>query len=177
MRVMVFVKGDPETEAGVMPTRSPIREMTEYNEQLVKAGIMLDGGGLQPTSRAARVRWGGGKPPSLTVRFRSRRRSSPAIGCGRLIPRRGDRMGQTLPATDQSPRGIEIRPLFEDEDFGEALTPDLRSGRTQCAGKSRARNAHVRVASPSPPSNVDERQTKERNRLRVSGSFLCPTPT
>ncbi|HLS88122.1 MAG TPA: hypothetical protein VK008_00630, partial [Sphingobacteriaceae bacterium] len=62
MRVMVFVKGNANTEASVMPDEQLIAAMTKYNEDLVKAGILLDGQGLHPTAKGAKVKFAGGKP-------------------------------------------------------------------------------------------------------------------
>ena len=102
MRVMVFVKGDADTEAGVMPDEKLIAAMTEYNEQLVKAGILLDGGGLHPTSR---------RRTGEVVRRQADRRRRPVCGVqrgdrrllavGGQVDRRGRRVGEALPAADQ----------------------------------------------------------------------------
>src|ERR1700704_5985027 len=62
MRVMVIVKANKESESGVLPSREILTEMGKFNEELVKAGVLLGGEGLQPTSKGARVRWSGGKP-------------------------------------------------------------------------------------------------------------------
>lgn len=127
MRVMVFVKGNPDTEAGVMPEEELIREMTEYNEQLVKAGIMLDGGGLHPTSRAARVRWSEGKTTVIDGPFSESKEVIAGYWLWQVKSlEEAIEWVKRCPQPTHGTAEIEIRPLFEDEDFGEALTPDLQ---------------------------------------------------
>lgn len=127
MRVMVFVKGDANTEAGVMPDEQLLTEMMKYNEELVKAGILLDGEGLQPTSRSARVRWTNGKPTVIDGPFTE----SKEIIAGYWLwqVRSMDEAIEWVKRCPQPTIGeaeIEIRPLFEADDFGEAFTPELR---------------------------------------------------
>lgn len=127
MRVMVFVKGDANTEAGVMPDEQLLTEMMKYNEELVKAGILLDGEGLQPTSRSARVRWTNGKPTVIDGPFTE---SKEIIAGYWLWQVRS--MEEAIEWVKRCPQPtigeaeIEIRPLFEADDFGEAFTPELR---------------------------------------------------
>ena len=83
MRVMVFVPGDKNSEAGVMPSQDLISKMTKFNEALVKAGVMLDGQGLTPTSKAKRVKFEGSKRTVVDGHSRNRRSSSRATGSGR----------------------------------------------------------------------------------------------
>lgn len=124
MRFMVFVKATAESEAGVMPTEQELTEMTRYNEELVKAGVLLAGEGLHPSSRGVRVRFEGGKPTVIDGPFAETkelvagfwmlqvRSREEAIEWARRIPfREGE---------------VEIRQVFEDDDFGEAFTPELR---------------------------------------------------
>lgn len=127
MRVMVFVKGNSETEAGVMPDEELIRAMTEYNEQLVKAGIMVDGGGLHPTSRSARVRWSDGTPSVIEGPFSEARDVIAGYWLWEVksLEEAIDWV-KRCPQPTQGTAEIEIRPLFGDEDFGEALTPELQ---------------------------------------------------
>lgn len=127
MRVMVLVKGDANTEAGVMPDEKLLEEMTKYNEELVKAGILLDGEGLTPSSQGARVRWTNGKPTVLDGPFTE----SKEIIAGYWLwqVRSLDEAIEWVKRCPQPTIGeaeIEIRPLFEDADFGEALTPELQ---------------------------------------------------
>ena len=84
MRVMVLIKANGDTEANVMPSEELLTEMGKYNEALVKAGVMLAGEGLHPSSKGKRVRFSGhASAPSSTVRSPKRRNWSPVSGCGR----------------------------------------------------------------------------------------------
>ena len=127
MRVMVLVKANADSEAGVMPSQELLAEMGNFNEELVKAGVMLAGEGLHPTSKGARVRFAGkdrivsrGPFPDtdqLVAGFWIWQVKSldEAIAWVKRCPN---------PHNDDSE--IEIRPLFAAEDFGEAFTPELR---------------------------------------------------
>ncbi len=127
MRVMVIVKASKESEAGQMPTERDFADMGQYNEELVKAGIMLAADGLQPTSKGKRVRFTGSErtvtdgpfpeePKDLVAGFWLWRVTS---------------LEEAVEWVKRAPFGdgveIEVRPLFELEDFGEELTPELRS--------------------------------------------------
>lgn len=127
MRVMVFVKGTPETEAGAMPDEQLITEMTKYNEELVKAGILLDGEGLHPTSRGARVRWTNGKPTVIDGPFTESKEVIAGYWLWQVRSlEEAIEWVKRCPQPTEGEAEIEIRPLFEPEDFGEALTPELR---------------------------------------------------
>ena len=127
MRVMVIVKATPDSEAGQLPSAQLLSEMGQFNEQLVKAGIMLAGEGLQASSRGVRVRFGAGRSTVIDGPFTETkeliagfwlwqvRSIDEAVEWIRRSPfRKGDET-------------IEIRRLFEAEDFGENLTPELRA--------------------------------------------------
>lgn len=137
MRFMVFVKATAESEAGVMPTEQELTEMTRYNEELVKAGVLLAGEGLHPSSRGVRIRFEGGKPTVIDGPFAETkelvagfwmlqvRSREEAIEWARRIPfREGE---------------VEIRQVFEDDDFGEAFTPELR----EAEARMRAQTAEL----------------------------------
>ena len=98
MRFMVLVPGSPESEAGEMPPTELLEEMTRYNEELVKAGVMLTGDGLRPTSHGARVRFEGGERTVIDGPFTEiegdRRR---LLGLGVLLPRGGARVAEASP--------------------------------------------------------------------------------
>ncbi|HEX2211469.1 MAG TPA: YciI family protein [Longimicrobium sp.] len=127
MKVIVFVKATADSEAGVMPSEQLLTEMGKYNEELVKAGVMLAGEGLHPTSRGARVRFSGtdrsvvkGPFPNTTEQVAGFwiwqvKDLDEAIEWVKRCPN---------PMLEDSE--IDIRPVFEAEDFGEALTPELR---------------------------------------------------
>ena len=127
MRVMVIVKADKDSEAGVMPSEQLLADMGKYNEELVNAGIMKGGEGLHPSSRGARVYFSGAE---RSVKH------GPFTDTGDLI---AGYWIWTVKSLDEAidwakrcpnPMGgeshVELRPLFEMEDFGEALTPELR---------------------------------------------------
>lgn len=127
MKVMVFVKASAGSEAGEMPTEELFTEMMAYNEQLVKAGIMLGGDGLKPSSEGVRVRFSG-KDRSVT--------DGPFPETKELVAGYWLwEVGSIQEAIDWVKRcpnpmnedsDIEIRPLFAPEDFGEAFTPELK---------------------------------------------------
>ena len=140
MRFMVMVKATPESEAGVMPSREMLDEMNAYNEELVKAGVMLAGEGLHPSSKGARVRFDG------TRADRHRRPVRRDQGAGRrlLDPRGASRTrrrssgSSAAPTRWRAPSEIEIRQVFEAEDFGEAMTPELREAEERVRAQAEA---------------------------------------
>ena len=127
MRVMVIIKADNDSEAGVLPDEKLLTDMGNYNEELVKAGVMLAGEGLHPSSKGARVRFSGEKRTVIDGPFAETkeliagfwlwqvRSLEEAIEWVKRCPN---------PAGVESE--IEIRPVFEMEEFGDALTPELR---------------------------------------------------
>ena len=125
MRFMVLVPGGPESEAGEMPSTELLEAMTKYNEELVKAGVMLAGEGLHPTSKAAKVRFDGSDRTVIDGPFTE----SKEIVAGFWIWQCASR-DEAIEWLKRAPFGggveIELRPIFEDEDFGEELTPELR---------------------------------------------------
>ena len=128
MKVIVIVKATKNSEAGVMPSEKLLTEMGKYNEELVKAGIMQAGDGLQPSTTAnASVFWTAAQT-FLTAHSPRRKSSSPASGCGRWSMQEAVDWARRCP--DPMPgeeAELEIRPLFEAEDFGKEFTPELRA--------------------------------------------------
>jgi hypothetical protein len=126
MRVMVFVPGDKDSEAGKMPTEELITKMMKFNEELVKAGVMLAGEGLTPTSKARRVRFSGAQRSVSDGPFTE----SKEIIAGYWIWQVKS-MEEAVEWLKRAPfdGGVEvtIRPVFEAEDFGKELTPELRA--------------------------------------------------
>lgn len=126
MRVMVFVPGDQDSEAGKMPSQELIAKMMKFNEELVKAGVMLAGEGLTPTSKAKRVRFSGSRRDVVDGPFAE----SKEIVAGYWIwqVRSVDEAVEWLKRAPFD-GGVEvtIRPVFEPEDFGAELTPELRA--------------------------------------------------
>jgi len=126
MKVMVLVKATPESEAGQMPSTEELRAMGEFNDELIAAGIMLAGEGLHPTSRARRVRFDDGGRHRVTDGPFAETRELLA-GYWLWQVRSLDEATEWIKrAPFQAGAELELRPVFEMEDFGEALTPELR---------------------------------------------------
>jgi hypothetical protein len=125
MRFLVMVPGNKESEAGQMPSTDILDKMGKYNEELVKAGVMLAGEGLQPTSKGKRVRFDGGTPSVIDGPFTE----SKELVAGFWIFKAAS-IDEAVAWVKKAPFGggvqIEIRPIFEPEDFGARLTPELR---------------------------------------------------
>ena len=125
MRVMVLVKASPESEAGQMPSTEILAAMGKYNEELVKAGVMLAGEGLAPTSRGKRVRFNG---PSDRKVIDGPFTETKELVAGYWLWQVKD-MEEAVEWLKRAPfqeGTVEIRQVFEDEDFGEEFTPELR---------------------------------------------------
>lgn len=128
MRVMVIIKATKNSEAGVMPSEKLLAEMGKFNEELVKAGVMLAGEGLHPSKRAKRVRFAGGKKSVLDGPFETKeliagywlwqvKSMDEAVEWARRCP-------DPMPGEEAE---LELRPVFEAEDFGAEFTPELRA--------------------------------------------------
>jgi hypothetical protein len=124
MRFMVLVKADKNSEAGVMPTRELFAEMGKFNEELVKAGVMLAGEGLQPSSKGARVRFSGKKPTVIDGPFAETKELVAGFWLWQV--RSKEEAIEWLKRAPFQEGEVEIRQVFEPEDFGEELTPELR---------------------------------------------------
>ncbi|HEX6211823.1 MAG TPA: YciI family protein [Methylomirabilota bacterium] len=127
MRFMVMVKANEDTEAGVMPSRQLLEEMGKYNEELAKAGVLLAGEGLQPSSRGARVKFKGRERTVVDGPFTE---SKELIAGFWLFQVKSKEEAIEWVKRCPNPTGaeseIEIRQVFEAEDFGAELTPELR---------------------------------------------------
>ncbi|MCZ0734325.1 YciI family protein [Phreatobacter sp. AB_2022a] len=141
MRFMVIVKADKNTEAGVMPTEQMLADMGNYNEELVKAGVMLAGEGLHPSSKGARVRFSG---PSRTVIDGPFAETKELIaGFWILRCQSWDEViawVKRCPMPPENDVELEIRQIFEEEDFGAEFTPELREQERRVWAEA-ARNA------------------------------------
>ena len=127
MRVLVIVKANEQSEAGVMPSTELLEAMGRYNEELVRAGIMLAGEGLHPSSRGARVHFDGASRTVTDGPFAETKEL--VAGYWLWQVRSLDEAIEWVkrcPNPHAGPSDIEIRPVFEAEDFGEAFTPDQR---------------------------------------------------
>jgi hypothetical protein len=124
MKVMVLVKADKDSEAGVMPSTELLTDMGKFNEELVKAGVMLAGEGLHPSSKGVRVRFAGGKKTVIDGPFAETKE----LVAGFWMWKVGS-MDEAIEWLKRSPfeeTEVEIRPVFEMEDFGAEFTPELR---------------------------------------------------
>jgi hypothetical protein len=127
MRFLVMVKADADSEAGVMPSEQLLTEMMNYNEELVKAGVMKGGEGLQPSSKGARVLFNGDQRTVVDGPFSETKE----LVAGFWIFECGSKE-EAIEWVKRCPNPtgvesvIEIRPIFGTEDFGEMMTPELR---------------------------------------------------
>jgi hypothetical protein len=139
MRFMVLVPGSPDSEAGEMPSTELLEAMTKYNEELVKAGVMLAGEGLHPTSRGSKVRFEGGERRVIDGPFTEAKE----IVAGYWIWECSSRE-EALEWLKRAPFDggieVELRPIFEAEDFGEQLTPELREREARMREQTAARD-------------------------------------
>src|SRR5262245_35694713 len=126
MRVVVFVKANKESEAGQMPSTEVLASMGKYNEELVKAGVMLAGEGLHPSSKGKRVRFSG---PQRTVSDGPFAETTELIAGFWIwtVKSMDDAVEWLKKAPFDGGTELEIRPIFEAEDFGKELTPELRA--------------------------------------------------
>ena len=125
MRVMVIVKANKDSEAGVLPSTDILTKMGKYNEELVKAGVMLAGEGLRPSSKGARVRFSGEKRTVTDGPFTETKELIAGFWLWQVRS-----MEEAIEWLKRAPfdggTEVEIRPVHEPEDFGAQLTPELR---------------------------------------------------
>jgi hypothetical protein len=125
---MVLIKSDRDTETGTLPSERMLAEMGKYNEELVKAGVMLAGEGLHPSSKGKRVKFSGGKTTVIDGPFTEAKELIAGFWLWQV--RSMDEAVEwvrRMPNPDSVPEGeIEIRQVFEAEDFGAEFTPELR---------------------------------------------------
>ena len=128
MKFMVIVKASRETEAGVLPTEQQFAEMGKFNEELVKAGIMLAGEGLQASSKGARVKFSGKKRTVVDGPFAETKELIAGFWIWRTKSlAEAIEWAKRCPNPTGEESELEIRQIFEAADFGEALTPELRA--------------------------------------------------
>jgi hypothetical protein len=116
MRVMVIVKANKDSEAGQMPSGEMIEKMDRYNDELIKAGVMVDGAGLKPTAQAARVRFGGGEPVVIDGPFTETKELIAGYWIWQ-VKDLADAVAWLKKAPFTDGEELEIRPFFEPEDF------------------------------------------------------------
>lgn len=130
MKVMVIVKASAQSEAGVMPSSDLLAAMGRYNEDLVNAGVMLAGDGLHPSSRGARVRFEGKTRTVIDGPFAETKELIAGFWLWQVRS-----MDEAIEWLKRAPfdggTEIELRPIFEMEDFGDAMTPELREQETR----------------------------------------------
>lgn len=134
MRVMVIVKANADSEAGRMPSTEQLTAMGEFNEALVKAGILLAGEGLHPSSRGARVRFDGRQRTVIDGPFGETKELVAGFWLWQV--RTFDEAIEWIKrAPFDGGEEIELRPVFEADDFGDALTPELREQEARLAAQ------------------------------------------
>jgi hypothetical protein len=124
MRFMVIVKADQRTEAGILPSQELLEKMGKYNEELAKAGVLLAGEGLRASSKGARVRFEGARRKVIDGPFAETKE----LIAGFWILK-AESLADAIAWVEKAPMQggeLEVRPLFELEDFGEAVTPQIR---------------------------------------------------
>ena len=138
MRVMVIVKASKESEAGEMPSQELLAQMGKYNEQLVNAGVMLAGEGLHPTSKAKRVKFSGTQRTVIDGPFAETKELIAGFWLWQVKS-----MDEALEWLKRAPfdggTEIEVRPVFEADDFGKEFTPELRAQEERLRAEIEAR--------------------------------------
>lgn len=125
MRVMVIVKTNEDSEAGIMPTEKMLADMGNFNEELVKAGVMLAGEGLHPSSKGKRIKFSGSNRIVTDGPFAETRELIAGFWMWK-VKSMEDAVQWLKRAPFDGGAEIEIRPVFEAEDFGDEFTPELR---------------------------------------------------
>ena len=126
MRFMVIVKADKDSEAGVMPSTDLLTRMGNYNEELVKAGVMLAGDGLHPTSKGVRVKFDGTKRTVMDGPFAQTKELIAGYWLWQ-VPSKEEAIEWLKRAPVDGGAEVELRQIFEAEDFGAEFTPELRA--------------------------------------------------
>ena len=128
MKVMVFVKASKSSEAGVMPTEQELKEMGAYNEELAKAGIILAGEGLHPSSKGKRITFSGKQRKVVDGPFAETKELVAGFWMWQVKSMdEAVEWARRMPNPMREDSEVEIRQVFSAEDFGDALTPELRA--------------------------------------------------
>ena len=139
MRFMVIVKANKDSEAGAMPTEKMLTEMGKFNEELVKAGVMLAGEGLQASSKGARVKFSGGKTTVIDGPFAETKEL--VAGYWMWQVKSKEEAIEWLKRAPFEDTEVEIRQVFEAEDFGDEFTPELREQEERLRAQVAARQS------------------------------------
>jgi hypothetical protein len=127
MRFIVMVKASPESEAGVLPSQELLTEMGKFNEELVKAGVMLEGEGLHPSSKGARVKFSGSKRTVIDGPFAEAKELVAGFWVWQVRSKEeAIEWAKRCPNPTGADGELEIRQIFEADDFGAEFTPELR---------------------------------------------------
>jgi hypothetical protein len=127
MKVIVLVKANKDSEAGKMPSEAVFREMMNFNEELVKAGVMLAGEGLHPSSKGKRLVLKGAKRSFVDGPFSETKELVAGFWIWQVKSmEEAMEWARRIPNPDQTDGEFELRPVFSDDDFGDALTPEVR---------------------------------------------------
>jgi len=141
MRVMVIIKATKNSEAGVMPSEKLLTAMGQFNEELVKAGIMLAGEGLHPSSKGARVKFSGKSRTVIDGPFAENKELIAGFWLWQCKSKQeAIEWVKRCPNPHEGDCEIEIRQLFSPEDFGEAFTPELRAKEDELRAKAEKLN-------------------------------------
>lgn len=146
MRVMVLVKASAESEAGALPSEQLLTRMSRYNEELVEAGILVDGDGLRPSAKGVRVRFDGDSTSVTDGPFAETKELVAGYWIWRV-----ESLEEAVAWLKRAPfegGEVEIRPIAEAEDFGEAMTPELHAREE----RMRARESANRAATSTRPA-------------------------
>ena len=141
MRFMILIKADRNSEAGVMPDEKLLTDMGRFNEELVQAGIMLAGEGLHPSSKGARVKFSGAKRTVIDGPFDETKELVAGFWLWQVKSKEEaiewvKRIPNPMPGTETE---VEIRQVFEADDFGDAFTPELRAQEERVRAKAAAK--------------------------------------
>ena len=136
MRFMVIVKANKDSEAGVMPTEKMLADMGKFNEELVKAGVMQAGEGLHPSSKGVRVKFSGGKTTVIDGPFAETKEL--VAGYWMWQVKSKEEAIEWLKRAPFEDTEVEIRQVFEAEDFGAEFTPELREQEERLRGEMNA---------------------------------------
>jgi hypothetical protein len=140
MRFMILVKADQNSEAGVLPTEQMLSEMGKFNEELVKAGVMLAGEGLHPSSKGARVRFSGAKRTVIDGPFAEAKELIAGFWIWQVSSlEEAIEWAKRCPNPMEGESELEIRQVFEADDFGAEYTPELRERDERLRAQAAAR--------------------------------------
>src|ERR1051326_682431 len=140
MRFIVLVKASPESEAGVMPSQQLLAEMGKFNEELVKAGVMLEGEGLHPSSKGARIKFSGSKRPVVDGPFAETKELVAGFWVWQVRSKEeAIEWAKRCPNPTGTEGELEIRQIFEADDFGAEFTPELREQEQRLRAQAAAR--------------------------------------